>query len=287
MEYSSLQSRVKGTAVNDTESVAIVETSRDELRERIAVARERFDRLVRTADPLARPPGHEWTVQQIVAHVLTVGHRYRQVAHGGDYRHAAHPRDIAVLNQAELEAAMAPVPELADQLQALAPEMDSFFDANSDDRPTIPFHAFGVMSGNTAQTNWLGELLFHGQDVARAVKAPWPLPERDMLLVMRSGTEMVPLYVRPGVRADTDVCVALRIPQARPYLIHIHDGTAEMRERRPTDRPDAVLRLPASALTQLFYQRIGPLTAVRRGLRIVGGRRPWVALKLQSYFERP
>jgi hypothetical protein len=165
--------------------------------------------------------------------------------------------------------------------------MDSFFDANTDDRPTIPFHAFGVMSGTTAQTNWLGELLLHGQDVARAVKAPWQLPERDMLLVLRGGTEMVPLYLRPGVSADTDVCVAFQIPEARPYLIHIHDGTAEMCERRPDERPDAVLRLPASRLTQLLYQRIGPLSAVRRGLRLVGGRRPWVALKVVSYFERP
>jgi len=145
----------------------------------------------------------------------------------------------------------------------------------------------GVMSGNTAQTNWLGELLLHGQDVARAVKAPWQLPEREMLLVLRGGTEMVPLYLRRGVCTDTNACVAFQIPEARPYLIHIHGGTTEMRERRPNDRPDAVLRVPASTLTQLLYQRIGPLTAVRRGLRIVGGRRPWVALKAVSYFERP
>lgn len=60
-----------------------------------------------------------------------------------------------------------------------------------------------------------------------------------------------------------------------------------MRERRPTDRADAVLRLPASTLVLVLYQRIGAFTALRQGLRIVGGRRPWVALKLQSHFERP
>jgi uncharacterized damage-inducible protein DinB len=272
--------------MNNTGYVALVDTSRDELRERIATARGRFDRLVRTADPLARPQGHAWTVQQIVAHVLTVAHRYQQVAHGREYRHAPTARGIAALNQIELEAAMAPVHELADQLQELAPEMDAFFDANTDDRPTIPFHAFGFMSGITAQTNWLGELLLHGQDIARAVKAPWHLPERDMLLVLRSGKEMVPLYLRPEVSEDIDVCVAFQIPGARPYVIQIHNGTAEMRERRPEDRPDAVLRVPASTMTQLLYQRIGQLTAVRRGLRLVGGRRPWVALKLMSYFER-
>ena len=68
--------------MNATEDVALVDTSRDELRERIALARERFDRLVRTADPLARPPGHDWTVHQIAAHVLTVARRYHQFARG-------------------------------------------------------------------------------------------------------------------------------------------------------------------------------------------------------------
>ncbi len=272
--------------MNATEYVALVDTSRDELRERIALARERFDRIVRTADPLARPPGHDWTVQQIVAHVLTLAHRYRQFARGLDYRHAGSARGIAALNQSELEAVMAPVPELADQLQALAPEVDDFFDANSDDRQTIPFHGFGLMSGNTAQTNWLGELLLHGQDVARAVKVPWDLPERDMALILRGAREMVPIYLRPGVAANVDICVAFQVPEAHPYLIHIHDRTAEMRERRPNDRPDAVLRLPASTMTQLLYQRIGQLAALRRGLRLVGGRRPWVALKLMTHFER-
>jgi hypothetical protein len=83
------------------------------------------------------------------------------------------------------------------------------------------------------------------------------------------------------------VCVEFQLPAARPYLIHIHGGTAEFRQRRPDDRPDAVLRAPASTFALMLYQRIGPLTAGRQGLLIVGGRRPWRALRLQSYFERP
>jgi hypothetical protein len=49
--------------MNDTDYVALVDTNRDELRERIGQARERFDRLIRAADPLARPRGSHWTVQ--------------------------------------------------------------------------------------------------------------------------------------------------------------------------------------------------------------------------------
>lgn len=271
--------------MNDTDYVALVDTSREELRDRIALACRRFDRIARTADPSARPPGSRWTVQQVVAHVLTIANRYHELAQGREYRRADTAAGLAALNQTELEAVLAPVPELADQLNALHPEIDGYFDTLTDDRLTFPFHANGSVGGITGQTNWLGELLLHGEDIARAAKAPWTIDERDMLLVARGVMQVAPAFLRHSVVRDTNTSVALQVPGARPYLMHIHDGTIELRERRPDDRPDAVLRTPASTLTQLLYQRIGPLTAARRGLLVVGGRRPWRALKLQSYFE--
>jgi hypothetical protein len=68
-------------------------------------------------------------------------------------------------------------------------------------------------------------------------------------------------------------------------VIHVHDGTSEMRPRQPTDRPDAVLRAPASTMMRMLMGRIGPVTATRRGLRVVGGRRPWKVMKLQSCYD--
>ncbi len=270
--------------MNDTEVAALVDTTRDELRERIAQALQRFDRLARTADPLARPARSNWTVQQVVAHVLTIARRYLQFVEGG-YRLAAHPRELDVLNQTELDTATAPMPQLVAQLQAVAPQLDELFDTVADEGRVLGFHCGAVVDGITWRTNWLGELLLHGQDIARAVKAPWALAERDMLLIARGVMQIGPAYLRTTITPDTDVCAAVLIPGARPYVIYIHDGVAEMRGRRPDDRPDAVLRLPASTLTQMLYQRIGPVTAALKGLRVVGGRRPWLALKLQSCFE--
>lgn len=273
--------------MNVTDYVPLVDTTRAELRQRIAAARDEFDRLIRSADPHARSRGSDWTVQQLAAHVLTVAHRYRDFARDGAYRRAATAAELALINQADLEAAMAPVSELADQLNALAPELDSFFDAVAGEPATLPFHARGVIDGVTAQTNWLGELLLHGHDVARAARVPWPLPERDMLLVARGAMQIAPAYLCAGLSPGTDICVVMQTPGGRPYLTHVHHGTVEARPRRSDDRPDAVLRLPASTLTQLLYQRVGPVAAVGRGLRIVGGRRPWLAGKLMSCFERP
>jgi hypothetical protein len=193
--------------------------------------------------------------------------------------------DMDAINQAEMEALVAPVPEVADEIKLVATEMDGWFDVHTDDLDAFRFHGGAMVSGIAAQTNWLGELVMHGSDVARAVKAPFAVDERDMLLVARGMMEYGHGFLRSDVSADTNVCVALKVSDARPYVIHIHDGVAEFRARTAEDRPDAVMRTPASALTELLYKRIGQFTAVRRGLFVVGGRRPWVALKLPSYFD--
>jgi uncharacterized protein (TIGR03083 family) len=270
--------------MDDVGAAALVDTTRDELREHIAQALQRFIRLARTSDPNARPPRSNWTVQQVFSHVLTLGHRYLEYVEG-TYRLAAHPGEVSGLNQIELEAAIAPIPELIDRLEIFAPRLDQLFDEVADEGRVLAFHCGAVVDGITWQTNWLGELLLHGQDIARAAKARWVLPERDMLLIARGLMQIGPAYVRTTMAPNTDICAAVVIPEARPYLIHIHDGIGEIRGRQLNDRPDAILRLPASTLTQLLYQRIGPLTAVGKGLCVVGGRRPWLALKLQSCFE--
>lgn len=270
--------------MNDTEVAALVDTTRDELRVRTAQALQRFDRLARSADPLARPPHSNWTVQQVVSHVLTLAHRYLRYAQG-DYTLATRPSEVSLLNQTELQAAMAPIPELLHRLQGLVPQLDELFDSVADQRRVLAFHCGAVVDGVTWQTNWLGELLLHGHDIARTVKVPWVFAERDMLLIARGLMQIAPAYVRTMIAPKTSICAAILIPEARPYLIHIHDGVGEIRGYRPTDRPDAILRLPASTLTQLLYQRIGPFTAARKGLRVLGGRRPWLVLKLQSCFE--
>jgi uncharacterized protein (TIGR03083 family) len=271
--------------MTDTGIVALVDTDRNELRDRIGDMRKRFSLLVRSADPHARRPGLDWTVQQVVAHVLCIAHRYQAIAEGRDFHRASYPRELDQINQDELEAVMAPIPDLMDQLEALAPVMDAFFD-DLPDNSSLEFHCGIMVSGIFMQINWLFELVLHGEDIARAVGVPWEIRERDMLLLLREVIEVAPAYVRAGISRATDICVALQVPDARPYVAHVHDGIAELREGRPADRPDAVLKSPASTMVRLLLQRIGPFTAARQGLRIVGGRRPWKAMKLQSCFER-
>lgn len=270
--------------MNDTGCVALVDTTRDELRERIDEARQRFYRLARSADPQARRRGLDWTVHQVIAHVVCVARRYQAIAEGRDFRRARYPRELDQINHEEMLAAMAPIPELLDQLSALEPVIDAFFDSLPDDY-AAEFHCGAMVSGVVVQINWLFDLILHGEDIARSVAVPWEIRERDMLLLLREGLEVAPAYLSGAVAPTTDICVALQIPDARPYVMHVHDGIAESRPHRPGDRPDAVVKVPASTMIRLLLRRIGPFTAALQGLHIVGGRRPWKALKLQSCFE--
>lgn len=271
--------------MNDTGFVALVDTCRDELRERIDEARQRFYRLARSANPHARRRGLDWNVHQVIAHVVCVARRYQAVIEGRDFRRARHPRELDQINHEEMVAAMAPIPELLDELVALEPVMDAFFDGLSDDY-SIEFHCGAMVSGVVGQVNWLFDLVLHGEDIARSIGVPWEIRERDMLLLLREGLELAPAYLSPTVSPGTDVCVALRVPDARPWVFHVHDAIAESRPLGRDDRPDAVLKVPASTMVRLLLHRIGPVTAALRGLRVVGGRRPWKAMKLQSCFER-
>ncbi len=204
--------------MNDAGSIAFVDTSRDELRERINEARQRFYRLTRSADPQARRRGLDWSVHQVIAHVLCVARRYEALAEGRDFRRAHYPRELDQINQEEMMAAMAPVPpELLDRLSALEPVMDAFFDGLPDDY-VAEFHCGAVVSGVVTQINWLFfDLILHGEDIARSVDTPWEVRERDMLLLLREGgLEVAPAYLSAAVTPTTNICLALQIPDARP-----------------------------------------------------------------------
>jgi hypothetical protein len=58
-------------------------------------------------------------------------------------------------------------------------------------------------------------------------------------------------------------------------LTTVPEGSAKKNRRTPH----------GLTMIEMLLNRIGPVAATRRGLRIVGGRRPWKALQLQSCIE--
>jgi len=93
--------------------------------------------------------------------VLCIAHRYQALAEGRDFHRASHPRELDRINQEELEAVMAPIPELVDQIEAIASVMDAYFDDLSNDDSSIEFHCGIMISRIVMQINWLFELVLH------------------------------------------------------------------------------------------------------------------------------
>lgn len=266
----------------------MTDTDLHEVDTAIEVARREFIDLCQKADPAARVLDGQWTVHDMAAHVATVSQRYVSVAERGEYRRAESPRDVDRINAEEVEAVRhRPLRELLTQLDADSTVIRASAERLAASGRRVPFHGGASIDALAGATNWLGELRIHGRDIAQAVGAPWSLPERDMLLVLNGLQQIVPGYLDPVRAAGRDVMVELRVPSARRWIIHVHDGVAETRPRAPGDRPHAVLRAPAAVLALCLYQRIGQLDAARRGMVIVGGTRPWRALSLPALFQQP
>lgn len=266
----------------------MTDTTADELGSAIDVARADFIRLCRRADPTAPVLDGHWNVLEMTAHVATVSRRYVGVAEGSGYRRAESPRDVDRINDDEVAANHdRSLEELLQQLEADAPTVRSLVEAMEASGRRVLFHGGASVDAIGAAASWLGELRIHGWDIAQAGGERWPLPERDMLMVLSGIQQLAPGYLDPARAAGRNLMVEARIPTARPWVTHVHDGVVESRPRRRGDRPHAVLRVPASVFALSFYRRIGPLPAAWAGLRIVGGSRPWRAVSLLSMFERP
>lgn len=267
--------------------IRMTDTDVAEIDAAIGRARTDFLALARTVDPLARVDEH-WTVRDVVAHVYTVALRYTSVAATGSYRRAEGPRDLDRINDAEIaDLAEVGYADLLTGLTGCAADISAFLRAAAGQGRIFPFHGGEQIDAIAGASNWLAELRVHGGDIARAVGAPWDLPERDALLILSGIQQIIPGYVHQTNSAGKDVMVEMRMPGARPWITHVVGGTATSRPRRPGDRPHAVLEAPASTLLLSLYGRYGNVTAARRGLRIVGGRRPWKALTFPSLFEQP
>ena len=265
----------------------LITTDARELWERIDLAVARYRELIGSVDDALRLRDSTWTARDVTAHLLTVLRRYtnRDVAQTGGL--AATPREVDRLNADELaELAGTSHDEL---LAAIAIELKTIRGAfgpdNADLRMTVPFHAGATVDIAAGLANIIGEFLIHGWDIARAAGRKWHIDELDARLILNGVLQMFASYVRrDGVGT---LAIRLSVPDARPWLLSIDRGTGVSRPWQPGDHVDAVLRAPAATMLLNMYGRLGIGAATLRGMRVVGGRRPWRATALMSLMERP
>lgn len=163
----------------------------------LELARHHARRLVAHVAALDRTawaepvPGSGWTVADTVVHVQSVVLRYT-----ADLRRATTPSGVAEQNAADLDrlggdvdAALAAILEQVDGLAAVV-------DLVAPDQ-LLPFHAGQAVTLAGGWGNLLGEVLAHGDDIARATGTAFTVPDPDLEVLWRFTAPVLQGWLRP------------------------------------------------------------------------------------------
>ncbi|HUA40130.1 MAG TPA: maleylpyruvate isomerase family mycothiol-dependent enzyme [Streptosporangiaceae bacterium] len=202
---------------------------RASLEHAAASAHQRFVQLVAgltdadAAQVTTGCPG--WTAADVAAHVITLFRRGQ-----GDERRSESPEATAALNALCLAEVTDRNPcTIADRIQTDG----STVLANSrliPDDVVFPFHAGATCTVVSATAVILGELVIHGQDIARATGRDWPIDPLDAALILTGarpllehwldaeGRQMLPGILDSHHPVDVVESIYRRDPPASPAL---------------------------------------------------------------------
>jgi hypothetical protein len=201
---------------------------------------ERFAGYVRGLDEGSlgtQVPGSEWTVGETVAHVQSVYLRYTT-----DLRRAETPGGVAALNAEDIArlgvdvaAAAATIADQVALLAGLVPHIEA-------DR-TFPFHAGRQTTLAGGWGNLLGELLAHGDDIARATGTVFAIPSADTEVLWRFAAPLLEGWLRPEA-VEVDDTWLLRFPFG-PIGVRFDHG--RMSWGAEVESPDVVVDIDDAA----------------------------------------
>lgn len=204
-------------------------TDRASLEQATVAAHHRFVQLVAgltDADAGRATTGCPgWTAADVAAHVITVFRRGLN-----DQRRSETPEATAALNA----LCLAEVTDRDPRTMARRIETDgSTVLANLrliPDDMALPFHARATASAVSVTAVLLGELVIHGQDIARATGRDWPVARPDAALILggarpllehwldAEGRQMLPGILDSHHSVDVVESIYRRDPPASPAL---------------------------------------------------------------------
>jgi uncharacterized protein (TIGR03083 family) len=256
--------------------------------------------LAGAGDDLDRPvPGSEWTVGQVAAHLLVGLRGYTAAARdeiGPEWtRHIPdtplYSGRVSALTARTLQEE--PRRDAATLVRLVGEGIETFLAATGTqpaDKPLpMPWYAEGAtLPVLDATCLLLGEQIFHGYDMARALGQPWRIDQADACLIFPAVTKMMPLALDPeAARGAALACdIRLRGPQGPRAVLTVKNGSATV-EPWASQPVDCHLSADPAAFLLVGYGRINQWQAIARGQMVAWGRKPWRALRLRGYFFNP
>jgi hypothetical protein len=175
---------------------------------------------------------------------------------------------------------------LAEQIQTLRPSLAAAVGTEPDGYR--PGHLGAPTLRSICVSRILGEAEVHGWDIATAAGRPWVIDPVHAALIFRGFLPFLPLFVHPekarGVTARFDVRVR-QFPEAR--AVFAFDNGVLTVEGEPRGRVDCVMSGVGPALILVMHKRIGLFHPLLRGQALAWGPKPWLGLKVVSFFDPP
>ncbi|MDH2427682.1 maleylpyruvate isomerase N-terminal domain-containing protein [Sphaerisporangium sp. TRM90804] len=262
----------------------------DTVRRALRDAGERFAAMVGDAPYPDAMATREWTIAESAAHVTAIAWLYTAVARGDDtpspFPGLAGPISavtvdgVAALN----ELAMEQFPErdprvLAELLRAHIGEV---LRATENLDPALPITWLGdsrvPLAGVLAHL--VNELLVHGWDIARAARAPWPMPPHeaalffDLFLVGMMRHDVGHLLDHGQPARDRRVAVRFHSRHTAPATLVLRGGRVWVED--PGPGVDAHVGFDPATLNLMLFGRVSKPRAALTGKLVVWGRRPWL-----------
>jgi uncharacterized protein (TIGR03083 family) len=238
--------------------------------------------LRRDPDPSAPSIG-VWTLGETAAHVSSSSAYFLAVARG----QVVEPEDLDHVDRSNA-ARLAADPErtpriLADRLEQGEEELVAYARSVDGDPIVRPFVGVDLPLSSVLAIE-LGELLVHGDDIARAARRSWRIARDDAALTLEGFLPLLPFVVDERRAQDVVMRCELRIRGGSRAVVVIDHGA--LRVESPSPAPvDHRLSVDPATFLLLMFQRVGMLRSIARGKVCAWGRRPWRAMTLRSVLK--
>ncbi|MEQ1874975.1 MAG: maleylpyruvate isomerase N-terminal domain-containing protein [Ilumatobacteraceae bacterium] len=234
--------------------------------------------------PGQRVVGSDWTVDQVLAHLVSGARAYREVAEGLASPYASLDQRTAI-NQTRLEV------ELSSDLAALTDAVDREISAivaliRSTRPTTVSWHGGIELTTVPYLGAIVGELMFHGLDLARTAKTRWPLQHTDAVVAVEFFDAVTPHIVDAAHAGSLTATIEVRYRGYDASTYRFEHGALEVSPGR-AQHPDVHLSVDPAAFLAIGYGRRGLHSAMLRGQALAWGRKPWLGLRFPSLFQAP
>lgn len=236
-------------------------------------------------DTSAQIKGSEWTVRDAAAHVISYASLWEAALQG-----QRSPIDDVSTLARHNERLIAAVKErtgreLAERLTrdygqvVLAAEK---FPADL----RILWHEGMLLDVPGALSLALSELLVHGYDIARTVRAPWPITRHDAGLASAGGTRMLHLGLDSNKAGSTRMACGFRLRPTPEFAVVVDRRTATV-ECPPVSPLDCRVSGDPVSFLLVSYGRVPQWSAVLRAKLRAGGRNPWLVARFSRLVKAP